>query len=147
MSDYPKWWASTITIFNKYEDSQTGIIKWYRTVVDNCFWKNQFQRFKMGDVEVQSDTIICRIPEKLNFKEKYLWDNVPNDQKASYFTLAQGDIVIKGDIEEDIDEYTSGHRSSDVIEKYKTLGCMVIDRISNNTGVGLGIPHYHIEGI
>ena len=147
MSDYPKWWSDTVTIFNKYEDSQTGIIRWYRTVLDNCFWKNEFQRLKMGDIEVKTDTIICRIPESFSFLEKYLWVDIPNDRMSDYFTLAQGDIIIKGNIDEDIDEYTSGRRSSDILQKYKDYGCMVIDRVSINTGVGRGIPHYHVEGV
>lgn len=144
---YPKWWSDTITVFNKYEDTQTGIVHWYKTVLKNCFWKNDFQRLKMGDIQVQTDSIICRIPESNKFMEKNNWINVPNDKMSNYFTFDTGDIIIKGYIEDDIDEYTSGSRSSDIIEKYKSFGCMVVDRLSINTGVGRGIPHYHVEGV
>ncbi len=147
MNDYPMWWDKKITVYNKYLDPQTQVVRWYKTVLDNCFWQNHFQRFKMGDVEVQSDSIICRIPENAIFMEKHLWDKVPNDLMGNYFTLAQGDIVIKGEVDDTINEYESGSRSSDFIEKYKWQGCMVIDRVNINTGLGLGLPHYHIEGV
>jgi len=147
VNNYPKWWDKTITIYNKFEDPQTRVVRWYRNVLNNCFWKNSFQRLKIGEVEVQTDSIICRIPPKNNFLTRPEWLNVPNDTKADYFTLAQGDIVILGEIEDNINEYESGHRSSDILNKYKAYGSMVIDRCNDNTGANLGIPHYHIEGV
>lgn len=147
MNDYPMWWSQTITVYNKYEDSQTQVIRWYRTVLDNCFWQNHFQRLKMGDMEVETDNVICRIPENESFREKYLWVKIPNDLMSNYFTLAQGDIIVKGNVDDEINEYQSGTRSSDLIQKYKDLGCMVVDKVNNNTGIGLGLPHYHVEGV
>lgn len=147
MSNYPVWWDTTITVFNKYEDIQTGVIRWYKTTLSNCFWKNDFQRLKMGEVQVQTDGIVCRIPENEKFLEKQDWVNIPNDMMANYFTLAQGDIIVRGQVDEDIDEYMSGKRSSDFIEKYKWQGCMVVDRLSINVGIGRGLPHYHVEGV
>ena len=144
---YPIWWDTTITIFNKYEDAQTQIITWYRTVLDNCFWKNDFQRLKMGDVEVRTDSIICRIPENSKFLEKQNWDKVPNDKMNNHFTIAQGDIIIRGNVDEEINEYASGKRSSDIIEKYKWQGCMIVDRVTIDTGIGRGLPHYHVLGV
>lgn len=147
MTKYPDWWVDTVTIFNKYQDPQTSVIRWYRTVVDGCFWKNDFQRLKVGQIEVSTDSIICRIPEKDNYLDKHVWLTIPNDMKSNYFTLSEGDIVVRGNIQEGINEYNSGERSSDFITKYKSLGCMILDRISINTGTGKGIPHYHVEGV
>ena len=147
MNYYPIWWDTTITIYNKYEDSQTGIITWYKTTLDKCFWQNNFQRLKMGDVEVETDSIICRIPENSKFLEKHQWVNIPNDKMTNYFTLAQGDIIIKGNITDEIDEYSSGKRSSDIVEKYKWQGCMIVDRVAIDTGTGRGLPHYHVQGV
>ena len=147
MSDYPKWWDTTVTVYNRYEDPQTQVITWYKTVLDNCFWKNNFQRLKVGQTEVETDSVICRIPINDAFKEKYSWINIPNYQMNNYFTLDRGDIIAKGNIEEDIVEYQSGKRSSDFIAKYKSSGCMVIDSVNINDYTGVGIPHYHVEGV
>lgn len=144
---YPIWWDTSVTVYNKYEDPQTNIITWHKTVIDDCFWQNNFNRYKMGEVEIQSDSIICRIKEDSRFLEKQDWVKIPNDKMNNYFTLSQGDIIIKGNVDEDIDEYTSGKRSSDIIAKYKWQGCMVIDKLSINTGLGRGLPHYHVEGV
>lgn len=147
MNVYPMWWDKTITVYNKFQDPQTQVIKWYRTVLDNCFWKNQFQRLTVGGVEVETDSIICRVPESASFKQKQLWNKVPNDLKSNYFTFAQGDIIILGEVEDEINEYQSGSRSSELIEKYKWQGCMVVDRLNINVGAGLGLPHYRVEGV
>lgn len=145
--NYPIWWDTTVTVFNRYEDEQTQVIRWYKTVIPECFWKNDFQRLKMGEVQVQTDNIVCRIPENSNFREKQDWLKIPNDKMNKYFTLSQGDIIIRGEADTIIDEYTSGKRSSDIIEAYKWQGCMVIDRVSINVGPGRGLPHYHVEGV
>lgn len=147
MNDYPMWWNTTITVYNKYQDPQTQIIRWYRTTLDNCFWQNRFQRMKVGGVEVETDAIICRVPESAAFKQKQVWNSTPSDLKSNYFTFAQGDIIVNGEVSDEIDEYRNGYRSSDLVEKYKWQGCMIVDRLNINVGIGLGLPHYHVEGV
>lgn len=144
---YPIWWDTTITVYNRFEDPQTQVVRWYRTVLENCFWKNDFQRLKMGDVEVKTDSVVCRIKENPKFLEKQDWVLQPNDKMSQYFTLAQGDIIVRGEVADEINEYQAGYRSSNIIEKYKWQGCILIDRVSINTGAGRGLPHYHVEGV
>lgn len=140
---YGMWWSDTITIYNRYENPETNLVTWYRTVLNNCFWQNNFQLMKLGDVQLNSDNIICRIPVNPRYKPRNLWE----EDKEDCFTLSQGDIVVKGEVYDDIDEYAEGERSTDLIEKYKWQGCMVIDKFSDNTGFGRGLPHYHIAGV
>lgn len=148
MSNYPIWWEQTITIFNKYEDKTTHVIKWYKTVVDNCFWQHSLDRVTIGETVLATDYIICRIPKNNKFLEKYLWLSMPNDQMQDYFTLGRGDIIIRGTVDDEINEYVAGSRSSDVIEKYKDLqGCIEIEEISINTGRGRNNEHYYVKGI
>lgn len=79
--------------------------------------------------------------------EKYQWVNLPADEKANYFTLGKGDIIVKGEADDEISEYVSGHRSNELVKKYKDLqGCMVIDEYTINTGGGRGNEHYHVRG-
>lgn len=143
MNNFGAWWSDTITLYNRYEDKTTNLVTWYRTVLTNCFWQNNFQLMKLGDVQLNSDSIICRIPVNKSYVPRSVWET----NAGSGFTLSQGDIVIKGNVSDSIDEYTSGKRSSDLIEKYKWQGCMVIDKFSDNTGFGRGLPHYHIAGV
>lgn len=148
MSKYPVWWDTTITIYNKYLDPLTQVVTWYRRSVDNTFWKYSRDKVTIGDTVLESNKTVCRIRQDSLFMEKHLWIDLPSSEKPDYFTLGQGDIIVKGLVTDDIDEYVSGHRSSDLIEKYKELqGCFEIDTVSNNTGAGRGLPHYRAQGV
>ena len=145
---YPITWTDTITLFNKYEDPQTNLITWHRTIIDKCFWKNTGNKINIGSVVIGTNDIICRIPENDNFMEKHNWINIPNDMMHKYFTLGIGDIIVRDSVQDDINEYVSGKRSSDLINKYKNLqGCFLIEQMSINTGIGRCAPHYFAKGV
>jgi len=144
---YPVWWETTVTIYNKYEDKQTQLVTWYRHVVNNCFWKASNNKVTINDTVLDSSNIICRIPKQENFLERFDWEQLPNDVMNQYFTLGQGDILIKGDIDFEVDEYTKGHRSTDLLSKYKMKGCMEVEQFANNTGRGRCNEHYYVSGI
>lgn len=144
---YPIWWDTSITLYNKYEDKQTQLIRWYKTTLDNCFWKYDGGKISIGNTVLETDTIKCRIPQNKNFLEKHEWINLPNDKMIDYFTISVGDIIVKGAIEDVIDEYHSGTRSSDLLAKYKDLqGCMQVQQLTINIGGGRTCPHYLIKG-
>lgn len=146
-SGYPLWWDSTITVYNKFEDSQTHIIRWFRTVVTDCFWKYSGSRVSVGDVTLDSKSVLCRIPKSENFMDKGSWIALPNDLMSGYFTLGQGDIIVHGEVTDEIDEYTSGSRSTDLLEKYRSLqGCMEVEEFAVNTGIGRNNEHYFARG-
>lgn len=145
---YPIWWDTKITIYNKYEDPITHLISWYKHTVSNCFWKYVGDKINVGNVVLETNNTICRIPKNASFLEKYLWIEIPNDQMENYFTLGKGDILVKGEVTENIDEYTAGHRSSDFVDKYKNLqGCMEVQEIALNIGPGRVCEHYLVRGI
>ena len=155
MNKYPVWWSTTITLYNRHENKETGLITWYRTVIPNCFWKyignkiafSNYYSANNSMVLETSDTI-CRIPINPAYLDNYEWDNVPNDQRGDYFTFKIGDIIANGDIEEEINEYLAGHRSTDFIAKYKErLGCIEITKFANFSGPGRVNEHYYIKGV
>lgn len=144
---YPRWWDTTITVYNRYEDPTTNIITWHRTVLNGCFIKNANNKVTVGQTQLETNNIIIRIPQSDNFKDYGEWINTPNDLMDNYFTLHQGDIIVKGDIDEVIDEYTEGKRSTDFLTKYKAVGvCLTISNWQDNTGVGRCSPHYYVNG-
>ena len=148
MNNYPDWWNTTITLFNRYEDPLTQLVTWYKTVIEGCFWKNVHDKVKIGEVVLETDGIICRIRKDERFVDVETWLSLPSDTKANYFTLGPQDIVIQGDVDETINEYQSGSRSTDVLAKYKKLQkCLEVEQFANNTGEGLGNEHYFIKGI
>lgn len=148
MNNYPSWWDTTVTIYNRYEDPQTNIVSWFRKVVSGAFWKYSGNKITVGNTVLETKDIICRLRKDDVFLEKHQWLALPNDQMSQYFTLAEGDIIVKGEVTDVIDEYTSGKRSSDLKKKYKALqGCLEIQVWANNTGGGRGNEHYYVKGI
>ena len=153
MSNFPfPWWDKTITIYNKYVDPTNQRISWYRTVVENCFWKAQNLMFSMGrygvstiGVLTENKTIICRIPKQDNYVSKRVWDKTAD--KTGYFTLANEDIIVLGEVDDVIDEYSPGQRSNDLIAKYKKYDeCLTIDIYADNVQTGVNLEHYRVTG-
>ena len=147
MSNFPfAWWDSTITIYNKFIDPTTQRVSWYRTVVENCFWKNVNGVYYKGKLEVEVKQIICRIPQNENYVNKREWKELQN--KSERFTLANGDIIVLGEVDDTIDEYTAGMHSTDLLTKYKEFDeCLQIDNYTDNVRQGVGMPHYKVIGL
>lgn len=144
----PLWWNTTVTIYNKYTDAVTDLVTWHKHVIHDCFWKYVGDKVTVANTVLETNNIICRIPENDAFLENYKWEALPNDLMDDYFTLSQGDIIVKGAVDDEIDEYEKGHRSSDLLAKYKKLqGCMEVERYAINIGGGRNNPHYYVKGI
>ena len=148
MNNYPIWWDTTVTVYNRYEDSQTHLIRWYRTVIENCFYKDVGNTININNIEVNTNNIVCRIRKDSRYRKPSQWVQIPNDQKENYFTLKPEDIIVVGEITEEIDESVDGHRSTDFIKKYKAFGeCLTIQEAGDNTGTGRSPEHYRVNGI
>lgn len=146
MSNYPAWWDATITVYNQHTDPTTRVTMWYRTVIPNCFWKQVGSKVSIGSVVLDTESITCRIPQQSNYLSPDKWVNVPNDQKGKYFTLQQGDIVICGDVDDEINEYVSGQRKNDLVAKYRLMGCIEVKDVAINTQTLMINPHYRVVG-
>ena len=147
MNHYPSWWNETITVYNRYKDPVSNLIKWHRHVVVGAFWKNIGNKVTIDTTVIETDTIICRMRIDELFLPKHEWINLPNDEMDEYFTLGKGDILVRDRVDDEIDEYTSGHKATDLVNKYKDLqGCMTIDKVTINIGGGRGNEHYLVKG-
>lgn len=144
---YPIWWETTITLYNRYDDPQTDVVTWFRTVITDCFWKASGDKVSIGQVTLDSKSVLCRIPKDSKFMEKFDWVKLPNDQMGNYFTLGIGDIIVKGECLDEIDEYTQGKRSSELLDKYRPYQkCMEVDELAINVGMGRNNEHYYVRG-
>lgn len=148
MNEYPVWWDVNLTIYNKYEDPQTNIVTWLHTVVEKSFWKYIGEKINVGNTVIETNNTICRIRKDDRFLEKHEWIALPNDKMSEHFTLSPGDIIVKGEVDDVVNEYINGQRSSDLLKKYKALqGCIVIDEVAINVGAGRCNEHYYVRGI
>lgn len=148
MSNYPSWWDSTLTIYNRHIDSETHIVTWFKHIVPNCFWKSTGGTVQVGGTILDTSSIVCRIPKQENFCSIEVWSQLSDSDMNTYFTLQQGDIIIKGTCDDVIDEYSKGSRSTDILTKYKSLGrCVEIREFAINTMKGILTPHYYVRGL
>lgn len=138
------YWNDTITLYNKYEDTLTGGVSWYRHILQNCFVKRTNNKINVGGVVLQSDNVIIRIPQNSSYTPPIDWIDIPKDLKHQKMTLQPGDLIFLGEITEEIDEYTPGRRSSDLIAKYSVLGSVYISSVNINTDLPNG--HYFVQG-
>ena len=148
MNHYPSWWNEKITIYNKYSDPVSRLITWHRHVVDGTFWKNVGNKILIDKTVIETDNIICRIRKDDKFLPKYEWLQLPNDKMDEFYTLGKGDIIIHAEVDDEVDEYANGTKSTDLVKKYKDLqGCMTIDKVTINVDGGRGNEHYLVEGV
>jgi len=147
MNHYPSWWNESITVYNKYKDPVSQLITWHRHVVEGAFWKNIGNKVTVDKTVIETDAIICRFRKDEQFLPKYEWVELPNDSMDNYFTLGRGDILIRGAVDDEVDEYTNGYKSTDLVHKYKDLqGCMTIDEVTINVDGWRGNEHYLVRG-
>ena len=148
MNNYPVWWDQTVTIYNKHLNPETRVVTWYKSVVKNCFWKYTGNKITVNESTIETDNTICRIPKNDKYLDRHEWEILPEESRKEHFCLGTGDIIVKGEVEDIIDDYVAGSRSSDLLTKYRKLqGCMLIERCSVNTGLGRGNEHYYVKGV
>lgn len=146
MNHYPKWWNTTITLFNKYVGDDKRV-KWYSTVIDECFYRHSLDKILIGDTTIASNVSICRIKVSDSFIGRSEWMKLLDSERSNYFTLGTGDIIVADEVDFVIDEYTNGKRSSDLIKKYSEWpGCFTIESVNINVGGERGNEHYHVRG-
>ena len=144
MNKFPIWWNSTVTLYNRYEDPVTQVVTWYRSILTDCFWKiNTNSVYENNNISVTyGNEIICRIPKNENYLNPYLWKRLDAEHRISKFTLQTGDILVNGELTDDINEYVKGQRSTDLVDRYKDLGVIRIETVADNSDVVRNLPHY-----
>ena len=147
MSNFPDWWDKSVTVYNKYTDKTTQVVTWYRFVIDGgCFWKELGGKTVVGNVAVDTKSIIVRIPQSSKYVAPLDWWGA--DNKGEIFTLKPDDILVLGVCEDVIDEYTRGRRSTDFLTKYKQFGGILeIKQVAIDTMNGMLFKHYVVKGL
>ncbi len=137
------FWNKTITLYNRFEDEKTGLITWHRHKIEHCFFKNTKSGANIGNVQRFSSESIVRIPEQHNYLPPFEWLKLADSKRPECMTLQVDDIIVPADVSDEIDEYSQGTRSSDLLAKYKSLGALRIKSVNINT-VAPG-AHYFIR--
>ena len=143
-AQYPHWWNTTITLYNKYTRSDKKIA-YSRRVLNNVFYKAEKTEQLSGPALYQASSYIVRIPQDTAYLPHSQFAQQPEENIGDYFTLNTGDLVFKGEIDEEIDETVSGMRANDLLNKYMP-DCFTVKTFSDNTGTAVA-RHYYISGV
>ena len=113
-----------ITIYNRYFDKETRLDKYQRTVLYGVFWdeRKAVNRLQSGLEDADEVTIV--IPFKVATDKKYVppKEFEKLEDKAGYFTLQEGDRVVKGAVDFEI----TG-KASDLDKEYEAFTITSVD--------------------
>lgn len=95
---------------------------------------------------METKDVICRIPKQANYVTLETWKTLKDFTDT--FTLRNGDVIILGEVTDEVDEYTKGKHMTDVLNKYKEINRAIqIESFTEDIGNGLCAEHYKILGI
>lgn len=138
-------YTHTITLYNclKAADGPNKKEKWYRHVLDRCFYKAVINTIQNGTQASQSNTYTVRIPEDKRYLSYAQWIMLPEAERADYFTASSGDIVIQGECPDEITGAT-GQAAVQVLNRNKP-DAFKVTAFADNTFCRLG-KHYRLGG-
>ena len=91
-----------ITLLNRLQkkDSVTNLDIWYKTVINDCEYKKE----RITDMNGTTVSMGTQFTILIPFTGKYLpyreWKKL--DDKTGYYTLSTKDVIVLGDVEEDV---------------------------------------------
>ena len=115
---------SNITIYNKYFDKATRTDKYQRTVLYGVFWDDRKAMNRVQSGLQDADEVFIAIPFTVNIDKQYFnpKEFEKLEDKTGYFTLQEGDRVVKGEIDFEV---TS--KLSDLDKQYEAFTITSVD--------------------
>lgn len=89
----------TITVYNRYTDSATRYQVYLPTVISGIHWYGTNKTNPGNDGLISAKEYVLRIPIEADFSDATFASPKEYERLASkegYFTLAEGDIIVKG---------------------------------------------------
>ena len=129
----------TVTLYNRRlvagADGRMREV-WRRRVLRGCSWVRAHERVRDDGIVRYAASIVCRIPADPDYRSPGAWDAL--DAPEGTFTLAAGDILVYGAVE---DEITEDFSAAALLKKYERGGAMVVQSAKENTAL-CGLAHY-----
>lgn len=118
-----------VTLYHQQREvtNNRTVIKWMRTVFENCFFGSQIAQGMNGNTLSLASSYTVRIP----FEGKTV-------------EIAPGDIIVRGEVMDEIED-VSGKRVNDLLAKYRP-DAFTVRAVSDNTKLPHG-AHYKAVGV
>lgn len=138
-SIYPSWWNRTATIYNKV--TEDGKLRYYKHTVKGCYFGTQHVfDSDAGNASAVSENVL-RVRKSALYINPAAYQALGSADKAAYFTLRPGDVVLYGDIADDMAD-EQGKRPADILKKRRGF---VVKTSADNTQSQI-MPHYRAGG-
>jgi len=125
----------------KAKDNPEKKDRWQKIVLDRCFYKAGSSVFQNSVEMSRVNTYTVRIPEDTRYLPYGEWRELPEEERVRYFTVSEGDLVVKGDCP---DEITETDPAVKVLLRRKP-DAFTVRSFSDNTVHPLG-KHYRLGG-
>lgn len=89
---------STVTIFNKYYDKENDLYRYKRKIIRGVDWQDDI----ISNVENNGLTVVNQCTIFMDIQNDYKSPKAFRSNPETGFTLAPGDYIVKGEIDEDI---------------------------------------------
>lgn len=139
-------YTHTITLFHclkAVDNLKDKKDRWFRTVLQGCFYKAQIGRTESGKELGMSNVYTVRIPENIKYLPAVQWKNLSEEELEEFFTVEVDDIVIYGMSEDEISGMP-GNTAAEVLRRNKP-GAFRVTAFSDNTKFAAS-RHYRLGG-
>lgn len=136
--------TDTITVYNNYTDPTTKYKVYLPTIIKNVSWFGEVQVLVGSDGLLSADMYTVRIPEDADFGNKIYLDPkafsaIPNDEMPNYWTLSQGDTIVKGAVSD------TGENAKPAKLEAKYVDTITIVSVTDNR-TRPNAPHWKVVG-
>lgn len=115
---------SNITIYNRYFNSTTRLDSYQRTILQGVFWDDKKAVNQIQSGLQDADEVLIIIPFSVNSDKQYISPKEFEklEDRTGYFTLREGDRVVRGAIDFEI----TG-KVSDLDKEYEAFTITSVD--------------------
>jgi hypothetical protein len=131
----------TITIYNAYPDPIKKDVEYLKTVLVGVSWEAAkiSNAIKSGYQNADSFSVVIPISVALKYKSPKEYKALPKDEASLYFTLQEGDKIVKGDISDNPSPIT------EIEKKYDNV--MTINKIDiKDMAINSYLNHIEVSG-
>lgn len=133
--------TDNITIYNSYVDAITRFKVYVPTQISGVSWYGSLQVTVTSDGLIGADQYSIRIPTDAQVDKAYLppkeFAKKPNDQKQNYWTISEGDCIVRGLVDD-----TGDDAKPDKLEsKYDNV--VTVISVTDNRRVD-NAPHWRV---
>ncbi len=131
----------TITVWNKWRNPETNKDEWFRHVITGCSWEHKAVREVDGQTARLASVFSVLISENPQYRAAGEWA----DDKITFFTLQEGDLVALGVQSAEITGAAPNTESA--VRQNLAPEVFTIRVFVDNTGGYKRGKHYYLEGV